>query len=197
MDASRWDQMYRTHGDLISEHPNATLITEARDLRPGHALDVGCGHGADARWMAQHGWDVTAIDLSGVALGRAAARTESGARVTWRQGDLLSIDLPHQAFDLVSAHYLPLPRREDHASLRRLLDAVAIGGTLLVVNHDLADLSPETRRAAEDHYLALDIIAFLRPEWTVEVHERRPRTSPAPAGTKHTHDIVLRVRRSR
>jgi SAM-dependent methyltransferase len=194
MERRTWDQMYGTRGRLISDQPNATLVSETRHLAPGRALDVGCGYGADARWLADHGWDVTAIDLSGVALTQARAKTAPTARVTWLQGDLLSSDL-RQSFDLVSALYLPLPRSEDHAILRCLLKAVATGGTLLVINHDLPDLDPTTQRAAADHYLTPDILTALDAQWTIDVHERRPRSNAAPHGTNHTHDIVLRATR--
>ncbi|KOG87623.1 SAM-dependent methyltransferase, partial [Streptomyces varsoviensis] len=68
MDARHWDDMYRSRDQVFSGNPNPVLVAEAAGLRPGQALDVGCGEGADAVWLARRGWRVTAVDVSEVAL---------------------------------------------------------------------------------------------------------------------------------
>jgi SAM-dependent methyltransferase len=204
MTAQFWDERYAEREQLFSGRPNGVLVTEVADLPPGQALDVGCGEGGDARWLARHGWQVTAVDVSGIALRRAADALRAGdpdvaARVAWTRADLTVTAPPAGAFDLVSMQYFPLPRQPAHAALRRLLGAVAPGGTLLVVGHDLADLPehPPQGMNPADYYQPTEIAALLDPDWVVLVDETRPRTAPAPAGTAHTHDTVLRARRSR
>lgn len=192
-----WDEKYRSRERLFSGAPNGVLVDEVKNLPPGQALDVGCGEGGDALWLARQGWRVTAIDISRTALERAAAAGADVAdRVAWTRGDLTSTPPPAGAFDLVSAQYFPLPRRADHAGLRGLLDAVAPGGTLLFVGHDLAGLPPDMDPDPRDFYQPAQVAEVLGPDWAVEVNETRPRTAAAPAGAHHTHDTVLRARRA-
>ncbi|MFF6845105.1 class I SAM-dependent methyltransferase [Streptomyces antimycoticus] len=200
MDAQFWDDLYRSRDQLFSGAPNGVLVTEITDLPPGQALDVGCGEGADAIWLARRGWQVTAVDISRAALERAvAAATDVQGRVAWTRADLTGTPPPAAAFDLVSVHYFPLAHQPDHTALRGLLDAVAPGGTLLFANHALADLSPEPERDFDpgDYYQPDEIARLLDDDWTVLINETRPRTAPAPAGTHHTQDTVLRARRLR
>ncbi|MGA6219311.1 class I SAM-dependent methyltransferase [Streptomyces umbrinus] len=200
MDAQFWDEMYRSRDQVFSGDPNGVLVTEVTGLPPGQALDVGCGEGADALWLARHGWQVTAVDISTTALQRAAAAAvDSEGRVAWTRADLTITPPPADAFDLVSVQYFPLSLQPDHAALRGLLNAVAPGGTLLFASHDLADLPPRPEQGFDpgDYYQPDDIAKLLDHDWTVLVNETRPRTAPAPAGTHHTHDTVLRAQRSR
>ncbi len=100
-----WDDRYRSADHLWSGQPNAQLVAQTADLAPGTALDAGCGEGADAIWLARHGWTVTAVDVSAVALARAggyaaAAGDEIARRITWQQADLRSWDPAPQRFDL-------------------------------------------------------------------------------------------------
>lgn len=200
MDTQHWDEMYRSRNQVFSGAPNRVLVTEVTDLPPGQALDVGCGEGADARWLARRGWQVTAVDISQTALQRAAAAaTDITGRVTWTRIDLTITPPPAGAFDLVSAQYFPLPHQPDHTALRGLLDAVAPGGTLLFASHDLADLSPRQEHGLDpsDYYRPDDIARLLDHDWTVLINETRPRTAPTPAGTHHTRDTALRAQRLR
>ncbi len=148
-----------------------------------------------ARWLARRGWQVTAVDISPTALTRAASSSaDLAGRVTWTHADLITT-APDGVFDLVSVHYFPLPRRPDHAVLRRLLGAVAPGGTLLFATHDLADLSLTPGFDPSDYYQQGDIARLLDDAWGIQVDETRPRTTPTPAGTHHTRDAVLRAQR--
>ncbi|MFI0775589.1 class I SAM-dependent methyltransferase [Streptomyces sp. NPDC021212] len=203
MDAQFWDDMYRSADQLHSGNPNGALVTEIAGLAPGpagRALDVGCGEGADALWLARHGWQVTALDISPTALERAAATAaDLSGRVEWLRFDLTVTAPPAAAFDLVSAQYFPLPRQPEHTAARGLLDAVAPGGTLLFVGHDLADLPPREEMDVDPgaYYQPAEIAGLLDDDWTVLIDETRPRTAPAPPGTHHTNDTVLRARRLR
>jgi SAM-dependent methyltransferase len=198
MDTQFWEKMYRSRNQVFSGAPNGVLVTEVTDLLPGRALDVGCGEGADALWLARHGWHVTAVDISRTALQRAAAgATDLIGSLAWVRADLTTTPPPAGAFDLVSVQYFPLSHQPDHTALRGLLDAVAPGGTLLFVSHDPADLTPRHGLDPSDCYQPDDIARLLDHNWTVVINETRPRTAPAPAGTHHTHDTVLRAQRLR
>ena len=135
-----WDDRYRSAGQLWSGQPNPQLVAQTAGLIPGNALDVGCGEGADAIWLASQGWTVTAVDISAVALERAAAHAaargdEIVRRITWRQADLHSWDPGSQQFDLVSAQFMYLPEAELESLHRRMAAAVRSGGSLLIVLH--------------------------------------------------------------
>ncbi|MFC8128343.1 class I SAM-dependent methyltransferase [Streptomyces sp. NPDC057302] len=136
--AAFWDERYQQSGRLWSGEPNAALVRETEGLTPGSALDLGCGEGGDAIWLARQGWRVTATDISRVALGRAAehaAQEGVADRVDWQQHDL-GESAPAGSYDLVSAQFLhsmhDMPREE---ILRSAAAAVAPGGTLLIVGH--------------------------------------------------------------
>jgi SAM-dependent methyltransferase len=198
MDAQFWDDRYRSREQLFSGKPNGVLVTEVTDLRPGRALDLGCGEGADALWLASQGWQVTAVDISYIALQRAAAEDSAG-RVAWAHADLATTPPLAASFDLVSAQYFPLRRQQEHTALRGLLAAVAPRGTFLIVGHDLTDLPPqhELDVAPADFYQPKDVAELLDDNWAILVDETRPRTTPAPPGTCHRNDTVMRAQRRR
>ncbi len=199
-----WDHRY--DGDRVwSGNPNGTLVHEVGSLAPGRALDVGAGEGADALWLAEHGWRVTANDISQRALDRVAAEAERrGVPVGCVLADANALEpFERGAFDLVSAQYASISRTPDGRAVHNLLDAVAPGGTLLVVSHDLApmrapvDTSSHSQAFDPDAYVRVeDFTAVLdaSPTWDVEVHETRPRP-PGAASSHHVDDVVLRARR--
>ncbi|WP_234345812.1 class I SAM-dependent methyltransferase, partial [Streptomyces sp. NRRL F-5755] len=178
--AQSWDAMYSSRDQVFSGAPNPVLVSEVTGLPPGQALDVGCGEGADALWLARRGWQVTAVDISQVALRRAAAAAVDRAdRVAWARADLTAAPPPADAFDLVSVQYFPLRREPDHTALRGLLKAVAPGGTLLFVSHDLGGLTPRPEDGFDpaDYYGPDEIAQLLAPDWTIQSNETRPRTT--------------------
>jgi SAM-dependent methyltransferase len=128
-DESFWDERYRQHGSVWSPNPNPHLLAEAAGLRPGSVLDVGSGEGADSLWLARQGWRVTAVDISSVALARAAERAaqdaEAAARITWVHHDLTSSPPPSGTFDLVSAQFMHLPLAERTELYHRLAASVS------------------------------------------------------------------------
>ncbi|GAA1196764.1 class I SAM-dependent methyltransferase [Prauserella alba] len=196
--AAFWDERYREQQQLFSGNPNGVLVTDTADLAAGQALDVGCGEGGDAVWLATHGWHVTAIDISRVALERAARAAQEhgiGERISWVHGDPTAMPPPAGAFDLVSVHYFPLRLDAGRAAVRGLLDAVAPGGVLLFVGHDLSGVDESHDPHA--YYQPGQVAELLDDDWTVENHETRARTTAPPEGTHHTHDVVLRARRRR
>ena len=184
---------------MWSGRPNGRLVAEIADLAPGRALDVGCGEGADAIWLARRGWAVTAIDISDVAVGRAREAAER-ARVTveWVSGDALQTSFPADSFDLVSMQYPALPKAAGEAAVQALLDSVRPGGLLLAVYHDLDEEHREhmkSRGFDPADYVAVDDLArLLGEDFTVELHAVEPRIDPPP-DNPHIADLVLRARR--
>ncbi len=200
MSDPEWDQRYAGVQQVWSGAPNGALVAEVAGLAPGRALDVGCGEGADAVWLSARGWEVTALDVSQVALDRAsAAARATRAQVRWLLAGLVGAPLAPGCFDLVSAQYPALLRTPGGDAERALLAAVAPGGTLLVVHHADVDVEQAKSHGFDPAaYIApADVAAQLDGDWRVEVDERRPRTVSGGAGAHHTHDLVLRARRLR
>lgn len=199
--AAEWDARYSEHdGARWSGHPNGRLLAEVAGLTPGRALDVGCGEGADAIWLARNGWTVTAIDVSDVALTRARRAAElAGAVVEWVCGDALRAPFPAGSFDLVSMQYPALPKAAGEAAVRALLGTVRPGGLLLAVYHDFSDEHREHMKSQgtdpADYVGADDLARLLGGGFTIELHAVEPRTDPPP-DTPHIADVVLRARRN-
>lgn len=201
-----WDHRYS--GDRIwSGNPNGSLVVEVSGLAPGTVLDVGAGEGGDAIWLAERGWTVTASDVSGRALDRIEQTArDRGLAVEVLRADANALDpFGGRRFDLVSAQYASIPRTADARGVHNMLDAVAVGGTLVVVGHDLApmrtpvDTSTHSRPFDPDAYVRVDDVAAVvvpSPDWEVEVHATRPRP-PGAASGHHVDDVVLRARRLR
>ncbi len=198
---AEWDKRYADRQQLWSGQPNGALVTEVASLTPGRVLDVGCGEGADAVWLARQGWDVTALEVSGVALERAAGHArDAGLTIRWVHGALEEAALPSASFDLVSAQYPALLRTPDAAAERALLAAVAPGGVLLLVHHAGMDAprADNSEFDPADYVWPSMVAALFDDDWKVEVDEQRPRTAPdGGAGAHHTDDVVLRARRMR
>ncbi|WP_111768587.1 class I SAM-dependent methyltransferase [Nakamurella deserti] len=195
-----WDGVYADRERLWSGNPNGALVAEVADLTPGRVLDVGCGEGADAVWLARQGWDVTALEVSGVALDRARGHArDAGVDIRWVHAGLAEAELAAGSFDLVSAQYPALPRTPDAAAERALLRAVAPGGVLLLVHHAGME-SAEPREGFDPlaYVWPSMVTAALDDGWAIEVDEVRPRVIPdGGAGAHHTDDLVVRARRLR
>ena len=203
-DQEWFEERYRSAPALWSGQPNPQLVADVAELAPGTALDAGSGEGADAIWLAERGWTVTAVDFSTTALERAAAhaaqRGESvSARIDWRHADLTTWTPPEGSFDLVSAQYMHLPPEPRAALFARLAAAVAPRGTLLIVGHDLSDHAAGAHRPdmPEMFFPAREVAASLAPDdWEVLVTESRPRPAKVHEGEEITvHDSVLLARR--
>jgi 2-polyprenyl-3-methyl-5-hydroxy-6-metoxy-1,4-benzoquinol methylase len=206
-----WDDRYRSAGSdssdgsagqLWSGQPNPQLVAQTSDLESGEALDAGSGEGADAIWLARHGWTVTAVDVSTVALDRAAgyaaaAGDEIAGRITWQQQDLRSWDPGPERFDLVSAQFMHLAGAELVALHTRLAAAVRPGGTLLVVGHQPDEhhayaAQPDMFRSAEDLAASLD-----PGDWDIIVAGAFGRSAILDGQPVTFADTVLRAARRR
>jgi SAM-dependent methyltransferase len=201
-----WDERYQSRPSLWSGKPNPILVSETQGLTVGSALDAGAGEGADAIWLAERGWRVTAIDVSTVALERAATHAaergqEIADRIEWLQTDLRSWDPGAETFDLVAAHYLQMPAALRAEVFGRLAAAVALGGTLLIVGHHPSDLQTTVPRPPmpELFYTGDDIATLLDAGgWEIVTNDAPGRTVTDPDGDPVTiHDTVFRAMRRR
>ncbi len=198
-DEGFWNERYRSSPQVWSGNPNPQLVAEVAGRSPGRVLDVGCGEGADAIWLAQHGWTVVATDISSVAVERGEQHARdtdpaAAARIEWRQADLLALPPEAGSFDLVSAQFMQLPPEPRARLFASLAASVRAGGTLLVVGHHPSDLGTGVARPPmpELFYSSDEVAGLLDDSWTVEVSEARPRSASTPDGVEVTiHDAVL------
>jgi SAM-dependent methyltransferase len=199
---AEWEARYSSaEGGIWSGNPNPVLVDEVAGLAAGTALDVGCGEGADALWLAARGWTVTGTDISTVALKRAAAQGKlQGLDVTWKHADLLQDPPPPGTYDLVTAHYMHLPSVERRRLYAQLADAVKPGGTLLLVGHHPTDVHTTVKRPdlPDMFFTAEQLAADLDPTtWEVLVSDARPRQTRDPEGREVTiRDTVLVARKT-
>lgn len=203
-DEAYWEQHWqdRAAGDGAtgSIPPNPYLARETGGLVPGTALDAGCGAGAEALWLAAHGWQVTAADISAAALARAADRaasSEAAHRVRWLQADLSSW-APDTQFDLVTTSYAhpAMPQLEFYD---RIAGWVAPGGTLLVVGHLHGHAAHVEGHQPPAHASVTAAVVTARlggAGWDVVTAEEPHRTVTAPDGrTTSLRDVVVRATR--
>lgn len=190
-----WEGHYRRRERVWSGRPNPVLVGVVGGLSPGTVLDLGCGEGGDAIWLARQGWYVTAVDVSATALDRAAqdaARAGVADRIGFQRHDL-ALTFPSGAFDLVSAQYLHSPIEFPRERvLREAAGAVAPGGLLLIVDH--ASVGHGSRTTTPEETLALlDLDA---QGWRTERLEAREREVTRPDGQKiNVPDNVVAVTR--
>lgn len=216
-----WDDRYSGE-QLWSGRPNGNLVAEVADLAPGRALDVGAGEGGDALWLAEQGWAVVASDVSARALDRIAEEADrrgvtvetlhvdanaAGAYAV-EPGGLEPGGLEpdgRKAFDLVTASYASIPRTPEHRAVSNILGAVAPGGILVVISHDVSamrapiDVHAGSRGYDVDAYERVtDFVAVVEAsdDWIVEFDDTRPRP-PGAVSEHHIDDFVLRARRIR
>lgn len=200
-----WDARYAGRDPVWSGRPNPQLVAQVSELEPGSALDMACGEGGDAIWLAEQGWKVTGADVSPVGLRRAAehaarAGAEIAARIDWLEADLFGEGTdPFGGYDLVNSQYLHMPPDLRERALRRLSTSVAPGGRLLVVSHHPSDLKiPGLRpNVPELFYTASELAAMLdAADWEIAFDGAPERTIDGPDGDPVTiHDAVLHARR--
>lgn len=198
--ARMWDEMYSASGRRWSGNANPQLVAEISGKPGGNALDLGCGEGGDALWLASQGWNVCAVDVSAVALARAAEHQASAGQdlhgqISWELRDLNDWK-PSAEFDLVSAQFLHSTALPWQQALATAAGAVRTGGMLLIVGHHPDHLPPwGAHRVAHALFTAADVVAELEldgPRWRLDVSEDRRRPIAGPDGQEAVvADVVL------
>ncbi|MGW0593008.1 class I SAM-dependent methyltransferase [Streptosporangium sp. NPDC002607] len=198
-----WEGVYAARPAATDPQPNDRLAETVTGLPPGDVLDLGCGDGGDALWLARRGWHVTAVDISAVAVERLAGLARSrglGDRVIAERHDLHE-SFPQGGFDLICAHYLHTPFDLDRATvLRAAAHALRLGGRLLVVDHGSTapwswNQDPDVRYPTPREVAAgIDLDPAT---WTVERADAPRRIATGPGGrTAEVTDHVLLIRRT-
>lgn len=189
MDASDWDERYAARELIWSAEPNVFVARECADLTPGRAVDLAAGEGRNAIWLARQGWDVTAVDWSGVGLDKGRQLAGDTA-LTWQQADATTWRA-EPSFDLAVLAYLQLPAEQRAAAVRNAFDALAPGGTFLLVAHDTTNLTEGSGGPQDPSvlYTAGDVVADLADrDFETVIAERVSRVVAAPDGDgSHQH----------
>ena len=204
MDADAWNARYDTPELVWKGDPNQFLPAEVAGLAPGRALDLACGEGRNAVWLATQGWEVTGVDFAGVGLAKAEQlASDKGVTGTWIAADATTWEPPH-TYDLVIVFYLQLPADQLGAAVRTAVRALAPGGTFLLVCHDLLNLS-EGHGGPQDAVVLTtveDVVDDLAAaELTLDIElvteraERVDRVVATEDGDRTAIDTLVRARR--
>ena len=198
MDQGQWDELYASTELVWTAEANRFVVEELAGLATGRALDLGTGEGRNAIWLAERGWQVTAVDFSAVGLAKAAelAARRGVTGVRWVEADLREYQPGPAAYDLVLLAYVHLPPDEFAALLQRAASALAPDGTLLVVGHDVDNIAhghggpqdPRILHRVQDVVAALPGLAIQRAE-----QARRPVLTGD--GERAAIDSVVRAQR--
>ncbi|HET6624239.1 MAG TPA: class I SAM-dependent methyltransferase [Gaiellaceae bacterium] len=191
-----WNRRYAGVDSLWSAKPNRFLVAEVEALEPGRALDLACGEGQNAVWLASLGWEVTAVDYADVAVAKGIERAaRAGVAVEFQVRDLLDYLPEARAFDLVLILYLHMSSDGRRIVLERAADSVAPGGTLVLIGHDLLNLTEGVGGPSDQDLLFTpdDVVAEL-PGLEVERAERLLRD--VDGQDRPAIDALVRARRA-
>jgi len=197
MDSEAWDRRYAGRALLWTSQANRFLVQEVDGLAPGRALDLACGEGRNAVWLAERGWEVTGVDFSEVGLKKARDLADArGVHGEWIAADLLDYQPEPEGFQLVIVFYLQVPASERTPILRTAADAVAPAGRFLLVGHDSANIAkghggpqdPAVLYTAEDVGRDLEGTAL-----RIERAERVERPVQTPEGERIALDALVRA----
>jgi len=191
-----WDARYAGVENLWAAKPNRFLVAEVADLEPGRALDLACGEGQNAIWLATLGWQVTGVDYSEVAIAKARGRAErDGVDAEFVCADLVTYEPGWSVFDLVVVLYLHIPSRERHVVLDRATAALAPGGTFLLVGHDTLNMTEGVGGPSDpDIHFTPDEIAAELPDLEIVKAERVLRD--VRGQERDAIDALVRARRA-
>ena len=195
MSREHWDERYGTEQLIWKADPNRFLVEEMDALRPGRALDVACGEGRNAVWLASKGWRVTGVDFSRAGLAKARRlAADRGVEVAWVEADVVEWQPPAASFDAVVVMYLHLPAEQRRQVLAHGAAALALGGVLLVVGHDASNLLHGTGGPQDPAVLfgPEEIVEELSG-LQIERAERVTRTVVTDAGEATAFDALVRA----
>jgi SAM-dependent methyltransferase len=199
MDSASWDRRYEGRELVWTAEPNRFLVAETETLAPGRAIDLACGEGRNAIWLAEHGWQAVGADFSEVGLRKARElANRRGVNVDWVAADLLDYRPDPRAFDLVLVFYLQVSAAERRPILQAAAEAVAPGGTFLLVAHDSTNLE-HGHGGPQDPavlYAARDVVTDIEGRGLqIERAERVERPVQTPDGKRIALDALVRARR--
>ena len=199
MDATAWNERYRTEELIWRAEPNRFLVEEVADLPPGRALDVACGEGRNALWLASRGWRTTGVDFSheGLAKARRIA-SERKIEVEWIEADVTTW-LPEQSsYDLVVLAYVHMPAALRTRLHQHMAAGVAPGGTFLVIAHDLTNLENGYGgpQSADVLFTPDDVVRDVADSGLdVVVAKRVERLVETADGERKAIDVIVRLQR--
>jgi SAM-dependent methyltransferase len=195
--SDEWDGRYADSEFLWTVEPNRFVVHELSGLPPGRALDLACGEGRNAVWLAQRGWWVTAVDFSSVGLHKARQLAAGrDVAVDWVLADLLDYQPPANAYELALVAYLQIAADERAAVLRNACLALAAGGEILVIGHDLANLSEGVGGPQDPAVLYTpEVIAAELPGLSVQRAERVRRPVEVEGAVHDAIDTLVRATR--
>ena len=200
-DAASWDARYaqaaQDSGSVWSLTPNATVASLLADAEPGTAVDLGAGEGRNAIWLAGRGWDVTAVDFSEAGLATGRTRAERlGLTLAWVRADVTTWSPPGPV-DLVLLAYLQLPGQVLRGVLERATTWLAPGGRLVVVGHDLDNLTRGYGGPQDPDVLhTTDLLAAGAASLTIDRCDQVTRPVDTDDGPRHAIDTVLDAHRT-
>ncbi len=200
MDAKQWDERYADSELVWGLEPNRFVRAQCERFPVGRAVDLACGEGRNALWLARMGWRALGLDYSAVAIERAKALTarekaSTAARLTWQVADVTTEPVKPGGYDLTLISYLHLPPDQFNAVLLSAAHGLAPRGHLVVVGHDRRNLregvsGPQDESRLYDADAIRDVLADV-PEVVVELGE----TVTRPTDDGDALDTVVRARR--
>lgn len=185
MDADAWDERYSQNDLVWGAPPNAVVVEQLTALPHGRALDLACGEGRNALWLATRGWHVTGIDYSSVAIDKArtlASRSPRSVRerLDYRTGDITDAQWG-ESYDLALLIYVHLPRSQRNQVVRRAIDSLKPDGILMILGHDSSNLEHGVGGPQDPEilYTPDDLKNDLGDAIHIDVSERRLRETEA------------------
>ena len=199
MDANTWDERYRDTELMWSAGPNGFVEEICSGFEPGRSIDLAAGEGRNALWLADQGWDSTAVDFSAVAIDKARAIAERrGVTITTEVADLTTYVPTPGGYDLVVIAYLQLPGHQLGPILERAAAAVAPGGHLVLVNHDVDNLEHGYGGPPKADVLTTpdQVVAAIGTTLTVDRAETADRHVQTDDGDRVARDTVVVAHRN-
>lgn len=190
-----WDRKYAAVDSLWASKPNRFLVAEVTDIAPGRALDLACGEGQNAIWLASLGWDVTGVDFSEVAIAKARDRaSREGVAARFECADLVEYEPDAGAFDLVLVLYLHISAEERGGVLARASEALAPGGTFVLLGHDLTNMTEGVGGPSDPSiHVTPDQVAVELPG--LEIEKATTVLRDVPGEDRYAIDTLVRARR--